>query len=127
MRAAVIDRYDGPVPVMEVADPECPADGVVVAVHACGVCRSDHHAWKGAEPDVVLPHVMGHELAGEVVAVGPECTSVSVGDRVTAPFILGCGRCADCTSGNATICNQQHVVGDVKDTTRMTFEVSVGS
>lgn len=111
MRACLLEEYDGPVPVVEVDDPSCPTDGVVVAVRACGVCRSDHHAWKGVDPDISLPHVMGHELAGEVVAVGSQCRSFSLGDRVTAPFILGCGRCEDCRSGAATICRAQAVIG----------------
>lgn len=111
MRAALMERFDGPLPVDEVTDPVCPADGVVVAVRACGVCRSDHHAWKGVDPDVELPHVMGHELAGEVVDVGPECHQFAVGDRVTAPFILGCGRCDECGAGRATACSIQHVIG----------------
>ena len=91
MRAALMERFDGPLPIGRVPDPACPADGVVVAVQACGVCRSDHHAWKGVDPDVALPHVMGHELAGEVVEVGPDCHRFAAGDRVTAPFILACG------------------------------------
>jgi len=111
MKAAVLETFDGPVQVQTVPDPECPHDGAIVAIHACGVCRSDHHAWKGADPDVVLPHVMGHELAGEVLEVGPGCHSFSRGDRVTAPFILGCGHCGDCRSGHATICAKQHVIG----------------
>ncbi|MEM8708221.1 MAG: alcohol dehydrogenase catalytic domain-containing protein [Actinomycetota bacterium] len=111
MRAALIDRFDGPVPVTDVVEPACPADGVIVAVHACGVCRSDHHAWKGVDPDVELPHVMGHELAGEIVEVGPRCSGFAVGDRVTAPFILGCGACADCAGGRATACDRQQVIG----------------
>ena len=41
---------------------------------------SDHHAWKGADPDVELPHVMGHEVAGRVVEVGPECRSLHAGN-----------------------------------------------
>ncbi len=110
MRAAVLHHFDGDVPVETVADPACPANGVVVAVHACGVCRSDHHAWKGADPDVALPHVMGHELAGEIVEVGPECRTFAVGDRITAPFILGCGACDDCRDGRATTCSQQDVI-----------------
>ncbi len=111
MRAALIDEFDGDVPVVNVPDPVVPADGVVVAVRACGVCRSDHHAWKGTDPDVVLPHVMGHEFAGEVVDAGPDCERFSIGDRVTAPFILGCGRCEDCRAGAATTCEHQHVIG----------------
>ncbi|MEM9521511.1 MAG: zinc-dependent alcohol dehydrogenase family protein [Actinomycetota bacterium] len=111
MRAALIDRFDADVPVVEVPDPICPEDGVVVSVDACGVCRSDHHAWKGVDPDVVLPHVMGHELAGEVDEVGPACGRFRVGQRVTVPFILGCGRCADCKAGRATVCGSQQVIG----------------
>lgn len=111
MKAALLTAFDTAPEVVQVADPDCPRDGVVVAVRACGVCRSDHHAWKGADPDVALPHVMGHEFSGDVIAVGPECHGFATGDRVTAPFILGCGACPDCRGGEPTICNHQHVIG----------------
>lgn len=111
MRAALMTRYNTPVEIGEVADPACPRDGALIAVRACGVCRSDHHAWTGADPDVVLPHVMGHEFAGEVIETGPECHGFSVGERVTAPFILGCGTCPDCRGGEPTICDHQQVIG----------------
>ena len=111
MKACVMTEFDGALPVERVDDPDCPEDGVIVAIKACGVCRSDHHAWKGADPDVELPHVMGHELAGEVVAVGRACRRFRVGDRVTAPFILGCGSCPDCLGGDATCCDTQDVIG----------------
>lgn len=111
MRAAVLERFGGPIDVRDAPEPDCARDGVVVAVRACGVCRSDHHAWKGSDPDVVLPHVMGHELSGEVVEVGAECRQFEVGDRVTVPFILGCGSCADCRAGRATVCPHQEVIG----------------
>ena len=84
MKAAIITQFDSAVNVESVPDPQCPRDGAVIAVRACGVCRSDHHAWKGMDPDVILPHVMGHEFAGEVIEVGPECRGFKVGDRVTA-------------------------------------------
>ena len=87
MRAALLTRYNTPTEITEVPDPECPRDGAVIAVRACGVCRSDHHAWKGADPDVILPHVMGHEFAGEVLEIGPECRAFAVGDRVTEQVI----------------------------------------
>ena len=111
MKAALLTAFDTAPEITDVPDPECPRDGVIVAVRACGVCRSDHHAWKGADPDVELPHVMGHEFSGDVIAVGPECHGFSEGDRVTAPFILGCGTCPDCRGGEPTICNHQHVIG----------------
>ena len=111
MRAALLSRYNTPTDITDVPDPACPRDGAVIAVHACGVCRSDHHAWKGADPDVDLPHVMGHEFAGEILETGPECYAFAVGDRVTAPFILGCGTCPDCRGGEPTICDHQQVIG----------------
>jgi alcohol dehydrogenase len=111
MRAALLTRYNTPTDITDVPDPDCPRDGAVIAVRACGVCRSDHHAWKGADPDVELPHVMGHEFAGDVLETGPECHAFTVGERVTAPFILGCGTCPDCRGGEPTICDHQQVIG----------------
>ncbi len=92
--------------VTDVPEPVCPADGVVVAVAATGVCRSDWHAWRGHDP-VTLPHVPGHEYAGTVAAVGSRVTRWSVGDRVTVPFVLGCGDCAHCRAGDAQVCPDQ--------------------
>lgn len=111
MRAAVLEAFNVPLALREVADPELPADGVIVAVKACGVCRSDWHGWKGADPDVRLPHVPGHEFAGVVEAVGRDCRRFKVGDRVTAPFILACGACPDCLGGDPTVCERQEIVG----------------
>jgi alcohol dehydrogenase len=111
MRAAIFDKFKAPMEVRQVPDPACPADGVIVRVKACGVCRSDWHAWTGADSDVSAPHVPGHEFAGVVEEVGKECRRFKAGDRVTAPFILACGDCPDCLGGDATICNHQYVVG----------------
>lgn len=111
MKAAIFHRFEAPLDVADIPDPDCPADGAVVRVEACGVCRSDWHAWKGADPDVAPPHVPGHEFAGVVEAVGPECRRFRVGDRVTAPFILACGACPDCLGGEPTVCANQHVIG----------------
>ncbi len=111
MKAAVLHRFRDTVTVEEVADPICPSDGVIVTVKACGVCRSDHHTWVGADADLVMPHVMGHEFAGVVAEVGAECSRFRVGDRVTAPFILGCGTCSDCSAGQPTVCDSQRLIG----------------
>ncbi len=111
MKAALMKAFRGPLAIQSVPDPACPRDGVVVALRACGVCRSDHHSWVGSDPDTVLPHVMGHELAGEVIEVGPECRGHEVGARVTTPFILSCGHCSDCRGGTPTTCPAQEVVG----------------
>ena len=93
MKAVVYSGYGATPKLTEVADPACPADGVVIAVGATGVCRSEWHAWQGHDP-VMLPHIGGHEFAGVVAAAGPEVTRWRAGDRVTVPFACGCGRCA---------------------------------
>ena len=106
MRAVVYSAYQAVPELAEVAAPPCPADGVLVAVRATGVCRSDWHAWMGHDP-VALPHVPGHELAGVVAEVGPGVTGWRVGDRVTVPFVCGCGTCAYCRAGEAQVCPDQ--------------------
>jgi alcohol dehydrogenase len=111
MRAALIEAFNTPLVLRDVAEPQCPPDGAIVSVKACGVCRSDWHAWTGADPDVTAPHVPGHEFAGIVEEVGRDCRRFKCGDRVTAPFILACGQCPDCIGGDPTVCNHQHVVG----------------
>ncbi|WP_224824432.1 zinc-dependent alcohol dehydrogenase family protein [Cognatishimia sp. MH4019] len=111
MKAALLRAFGNTVGIETVPDPTCPRDGTVIKLEACGVCRSDHHAWVGADPDVALPHIMGHELAGVVAEVGPDCTAFKQGDRVTAPFILGCGTCSDCSAGQPTVCESQDVIG----------------
>lgn len=111
MRAARLITYRQPLALDTVPDPSPEPDGVVLRVLACGVCRSDWHAWSGSDPDVVLPMIPDHEYCGEVVAVGAGVTRWQVGDRVIAPFILACGGCGDCSAGNQTICADQVVPG----------------
>jgi alcohol dehydrogenase len=103
----VFDEFGGPVDVRSVAAPVPPPDGVVVEVHATGLCHSDWHAWAGHDGGVALPHVPGHELVGVVAAVGAEVRRWAVGDRVTTPFVCGCGRCEWCRAGAAQVCPEQ--------------------
>lgn len=98
--------YGAPPAVEDVPGPDCPDGGAVIEVRATGVCRSDWHAWRGHEP-VSLPHVPGHELAGVVVATGRGVSRWHGGERVTVPFVCGCGTCAYCTAGDAQVCPQQ--------------------
>jgi alcohol dehydrogenase len=105
-----MERIGGALEVREVPDPAPPAGGVVVEVHATGLCRSDWHAWAGHD-DITLPHVPGHELAGVIAAVGAGVSKWSAGDRVTVPFAEGCGRCEWCRSGNGQVCPRQKQPG----------------
>ncbi|WP_066942895.1 zinc-dependent alcohol dehydrogenase family protein [Streptomyces lushanensis] len=114
MRAAVFHSY-GEDPVVENRPaPACPPDGVVVRVRATGVCRSDWHAWQGHDP-VPLPHVPGHEFAGVIARVGERVGRWAVGDRVTVPFVVGCGRCEVCLSGDPQVCPDQSQPGFTYD------------
>jgi alcohol dehydrogenase len=70
VRAIYYDQFQGPVSVQTVADPVPAPDGVGIRVLASGLWRSDWHGWMGLDPDIHLPHVPGHELAGVVEAVG---------------------------------------------------------
>jgi alcohol dehydrogenase len=106
VRAATFYAFGAPLRVVGVARPNCPLDGVVIDVRATGVCRSDWHAWRGHDP-VSLPHVPGHEFAGVIAETGPLVSGVTVGDRVTVPFVVGCGRCEWCRSGHAQVCPEQ--------------------
>ena len=107
MRAIYFTQFGGELTVKDVPTPTPPANGVVIEVKATGLCRSDWHAWMGHDSDVVLPHVPGHELAGVVSALGTGVTQFKVGDRITVPFVNGCGTCQYCTSGNAQVCPTQ--------------------
>lgn len=111
MKAVYFETFNGPITVTNLPDPAPPRGGVVLRVTASGLCRSDWHGWQGHDPDINLPHVPGHELAGEIVAVGNEVRRYRVGDRVTLPFVCGCGRCPQCVSGNHQVCDFQFQPG----------------
>ncbi|WP_407841008.1 zinc-dependent alcohol dehydrogenase family protein [Streptomyces sp. DSM 116496] len=107
MRAMVFERYGEPGEVRDVPDPVPSGGGVVVRVEATGLCRSDWHGWMGHDPDIRLPHVPGHELAGVVEAVGSGVANWRTGDRVTVPFVCACGSCAECAAGQHQVCSRQ--------------------
>jgi alcohol dehydrogenase len=106
MQAVYFEEFGGPVSIQELPDPEPLRDGVVIRVEASGLCLSDWHGWMGHDPDIHLPHVPGHELAGRVEAAGSAVTRWKRGDRVTLPFVCGCGACAQCASGNHQVCER---------------------
>lgn len=111
MRAAIYEEFAQPLTVQNLPDPTPPEHGVVLRVEATGLCRSDWHGWLGHDPDIKLPHVPGHELAGVVEAVGKAVNRWKAGDRVTLPFVCGCGVCPQCVSGNHQVCDNQFQPG----------------
>jgi succinate semialdehyde reductase (NADPH) len=102
MRAAVL-RGQWDLAVETLRDPEPGPGEVLVRVAACGVCHSDLHLIKGETP-ARLPMVLGHEIAGTVVALGDGVEGPAVGAGVVAPFILPCGDCAECARGRDEFC-----------------------
>lgn len=111
MKAAYYSKFQDPVTIESLPDPGAVEGSVVLRVEATGLCRSDWHGWMGHDTDIALPHVPGHELAGTVVETGKGISRFKKGDRVTVPFVSGCGKCAQCASGNQQVCDKQFQPG----------------
>jgi alcohol dehydrogenase len=107
MQAIYFTQFKGPLEIKDIPVPTATNDGVVIKVEATGLCRSDWHAWMGHDSDIVLPHVPGHEFAGVISEIGKAVTKFKVGDRVTVPFVCGCGKCQYCLRGDAQVCPTQ--------------------
>jgi alcohol dehydrogenase len=108
MRAAVLREYGEGPSIEQVDRPAIGPRDALVAVEACGICRSDWHAWQGhgdwADDRVAPGQVLGHEPAGRIVEVGEHITELQAGDRVAVPFCLGDGTCRYCRSGHGNVC-----------------------
>ncbi len=111
MKAVIYNEYQGPLTIERVKDPQPGPEAVVIEVKATGLCLSDWHGWMGHDTDIVLPHVPGHELAGTIVSKGELVNKWKIGDRVTVPFVGGCGKCDYCYSGNQQVCDNQFQPG----------------
>ncbi|MAS12848.1 MAG: alcohol dehydrogenase [Nitratireductor sp.] len=111
MKAVLFESFAQAPQIVTLPDPTPTTHGVVIKVQATGVCRSDWHGWMGHDPDIRLPHVPGHELAGTVEAIGRDVQSWKVGDRVTVPFVGGCGTCPECHAGHQQVCHNQFQPG----------------
>ena len=111
MKAVLYEAFCEPPKLVTVPDPVPERHGVVLKVEATGVCRSDWHGWVGHDGDIELPHVPGHELAGTVAEIGSGVTRWKVGDRVTVPFVGGCGTCPECHAGHQQVCENQFQPG----------------
>lgn len=91
--------------------PEIAADEVLIKVRACGICGSDVHGMDGSTGRRIPPIVMGHEAAGDIVAVGSEATEWKPGDRVTFDSTIFCGKCDFCRAGQVNLCDNRQVLG----------------
>lgn len=87
------------------------ANLVLIKIKAAGICGSDISIFKGTSPVATYPRVIGHEFAGEVVAIGSEVKSVQVGDHVAVNPVIGCGECRVCKKGRSNVCANMTVIG----------------
>jgi propanol-preferring alcohol dehydrogenase len=92
------------------------AGQVLVRVRACGVCRTDLHVVDGDLAHASLPLVPGHEIVGDVAALGEGATGFELGDRVGVPWLAWtCGACPYCRSGRENLCDRARFTGDTVD------------
>jgi len=107
MKAAVVAEPNSPWQVKEIPKPEPGVNQVLIKVHASGLCFTDVHITRGYIP-TTFPRVLGHEPAGEIVALGEGVTTRKVGDRVGVPWVqAACGRCEWCQRGKPHFCQNQ--------------------
>jgi (R,R)-butanediol dehydrogenase/meso-butanediol dehydrogenase/diacetyl reductase len=111
MRAAVFHLDSRKLALETVPDPTPEAGQVVIKVHRCGICGSDLHLAQGHSISFQDGAIPGHEVSGEVVAVGPGVTRVAIGDRVAVLPYLSCGTCLACREGDPAGCRNARMFG----------------
>ena len=114
MRAAVLHK-GGDLRLEAIPDPAPGPNEAIVKVHACSICGSDLHAFHGKHPRLVFPRVLGHEFAGEIVALGREVRGLREGQRVCCDIDISCGRCGPCRAGRSNICENLRTMGFDRD------------
>jgi alcohol dehydrogenase, propanol-preferring len=116
MRAMVMDRTNAPLVLRERPVQEPAAGQILIAVEACGVCRTDLHVVDGELPDPKLPIVPGHEIVGRVAGLGSGVRNFAVGARVGVPWLgEACGLCPYCRAGRENLCDTPVFTGYTRD------------
>src|SRR5215470_817671 len=116
MTAMVLDRPRSPLLLQERPLPTPGRGEVLIAVSACGVCRTDLHVVDGDLSDPKLPIVPGHEIVGRIIAKGDDVADLAVGSRVGVPWLGATdGTCAYCTSGRENLCDRPVFTGYTRD------------
>jgi len=112
MRAMLLHEAGRPLVMSDLPEPRPGPGEVVVAVSACGVCRTDLHIVDGELTRPKLPLVPGHEVVGHVIALGSGVTDLALGQRVGIPWLgWTCGECIYCRSGRENLCEQARFTG----------------
>jgi propanol-preferring alcohol dehydrogenase len=113
MKAMVLREYQKPMKLEEVETPSVGEDEILLRVKACGICHTDLKIFRGEIPPpiVTLPHIPGHEVAGEVVATGKKVQGIRKGDMGLIYIYLACHRCEWCLRGQENLCSDLKRVG----------------
>jgi propanol-preferring alcohol dehydrogenase len=112
LKALLLDGARRPLRAAEIPRPEPGPGQVLLAVRACGVCRTDLHVLDGELPDPKLPLVLGHEIVGTFAGVGPGSERFTPGQRLGVPWLgWTCGVCRYCRSGRENLCDRARFTG----------------
>ena len=115
MRALRLETIGAPIVGAELPRPAPGPDDVLVRVRAAGICHSDAHYRAGRSASLKAPVTLGHEVAGEIAAIGAQVTSHRVGDRVCLHYLVTCGRCTHCEAGREQFCLSGQMIGHHRD------------
>jgi acryloyl-coenzyme A reductase len=127
LKALYLEGFGKDLVLKEVPVPsDLAPDQVLVQIELTGICHRDILTTKGFFPRTKLPVVLGHEIAGKVVAVGPGVTGFREGDRVASLIYEPCGKCEYCLSGRENLCRSKETYGEDIDGSYADF-VRVGS
>lgn len=109
---AIQVKEPGNLQVVEMEEPEITTSSEVkIRMRAMGICGSDMHILHGENPFASYPRVIGHEVAGEVVEIGEQVTTLNVGDKVVIEPMTSCGECYACRQGRPNVCEKVEVYG----------------
>jgi NADPH:quinone reductase-like Zn-dependent oxidoreductase len=116
MKAAIIHEFGGPevLRYKDVPDPQLRKDQVLIRVRACALNHLDVWVRKGL-PGVKLPHILGSDIAGEIVEVGEYITGFQPGQRVLVAPMHFCNHCEECVAGRQNLCSEFTVLGNAVD------------
>ncbi|MBO5274111.1 MAG: alcohol dehydrogenase catalytic domain-containing protein [Clostridia bacterium] len=110
MKAAVFEELNV-MTVKEVPLPVVGDDDALMRVRTCAICGSDIRIFHNGHPEVQTPTIIGHEVCGDIVAVGKNVTKLRVGDRVALGADIPCGQCAMCQEGHGNYCENKQGLG----------------
>jgi threonine dehydrogenase-like Zn-dependent dehydrogenase len=111
MKAAIFRAPGHPLVIEDVPDPDPGPEEVIIKVARCGVCGTDLHSTSGRGYPLPPGSQIGHEFAGEVIAVGSRAGALRIGDRIAALPAVGCGQCENCLTGIDMLCKSVRIYG----------------